>query len=295
MSLITVFTPTYNRAHLLPRLYESLKQQTSKNFVWMVVDDGSVDDTKILVNKWILENLVDIKYFYKKNGGMHTAHNLAYSAIDTELNLCIDSDDWMPNDAISKIELTWNSYKDTENIGGIVALDADENLTVLGSVLPSGVESTSFTKLYQYYKVTGDKKVILRTDILKKFPQYPEYRSEKLVPLGSLYMLISERYDFICLNEIVCCVEYQVSGSSNTIMKQYFQSPKGFAYARKIKLKYYSSYKEIIKNCLHLISIGVYLKDFKIIFKNNPYKVLTVFLFPIGIMFNAYLRHKVKI
>ena len=96
MIKLTVFTPAYNRAHTLPRTYESLVKQDCKNFIWLIVDDGSTDQTEALVRKWQTENSgFEIRYIYKPNGGMHTAHNTAYENIDTELNICIDSDDCM--------------------------------------------------------------------------------------------------------------------------------------------------------------------------------------------------------
>ncbi len=97
---LTVFTPTYNRAFCLGNLYNSLKKQTSNNFKWLIIDDGSNDNTKELVNTWMLENKIQIMYQYQENQGMHGAHNTAYSLIDTELNVCIDSDDYMPIDAV---------------------------------------------------------------------------------------------------------------------------------------------------------------------------------------------------
>lgn len=113
MTLLTVFTPTYNRAHTLLRTYQSLCQQNCKDFVWLIIDDGSMDNTRELVNKWQNEqNDFKIKYIYKENGGMHTAHNIAYENIDTELNMCIDSDDCLAENAISNILSTWDKIKD---------------------------------------------------------------------------------------------------------------------------------------------------------------------------------------
>ena len=106
--LLTVFTPAYNRAYTLPRTYESLCIQSSKNFLWLIVDDGSTDNTADLVRKWQTENNeFEIRYIYKENGGMHTAHNTAYANIDTELNVCIDSDDCMAPGAVEKILAKW--------------------------------------------------------------------------------------------------------------------------------------------------------------------------------------------
>ena len=106
MKTLTVFTPTYNRAYLLPKLYRSLCDQTNKDFIWLIIDDGSIDNTEEIISQWIFEDKIDIKYHYKDNGGMHTGHNLAYKVIETELNVCIDSDDFMPDNAVELILTT---------------------------------------------------------------------------------------------------------------------------------------------------------------------------------------------
>ena len=125
--LLTVFTPSYNRAHTLPRTYESMKNQDMKCFEWLIIDDGSTDGTKELVSKWLKEdNDFKIRYIYKKNGGMHTAYNVAYENIDTELNVCIDSDDCFAPGAARKIYNLWNEVRD-KNYSGIIGLDSDLN------------------------------------------------------------------------------------------------------------------------------------------------------------------------
>ena len=111
MATLTVFTPAYNRAHTLPRTYESLLRQDCKDFLWLIVDDGSTDNTAELVRDWqSRDSGFEIQYIYKENGGMHTAHNTAYENIDTELNTCIDSDDYMTDDAVEKIVNCWRKH-----------------------------------------------------------------------------------------------------------------------------------------------------------------------------------------
>ena len=105
MKTLTVFTPTYNRAHTLKRLYESLCTQTCDDFEWLVIDDGSTDFTKELIDGFIRQNRLPIRYIYKENGGLHTGYNTAYDNITTELNVCIDSDDFMPEDAVEILSL----------------------------------------------------------------------------------------------------------------------------------------------------------------------------------------------
>ena len=114
MPKITVFTPTYNRAYILPKCYESLNRQTCKDFEWLLIDDGSTDHTKELVAEWQeRKNGYPIRYIYKENGGLHTGYNTAIANMETELSVCIDSDDSMPDDAIERILAEWQKVKDS--------------------------------------------------------------------------------------------------------------------------------------------------------------------------------------
>lgn len=106
---LTVFTPTFNRAYTLHLCYESLKRQSCNDFLWLVVDDGSSDNTRELVESWIDEGVIQIRYYYQENLGMHGAHNAAYDIIDTELNVCIDSDDYLSDKAVEWIVSFGNS------------------------------------------------------------------------------------------------------------------------------------------------------------------------------------------
>ena len=144
MSRITVFTPTYNRAYCLHKCYESLKRQTCKEFDWLIIDDGSSDGTDQLVQGWKAENNdFEIRYVYKENGGMHTAHNTAYEHIDTELNTCIDSDDKLAPGAVEHILAKWEQVKGC-GYAGIIALDSDFDGNVIGKGFP-GTTSTART------------------------------------------------------------------------------------------------------------------------------------------------------
>ncbi|MCG2431688.1 glycosyltransferase family 2 protein [Aequorivita xiaoshiensis] len=291
MKTLTVFTPTYNRAHLLSRLYKSLCNQTNKDFVWLVIDDGSIDNTSKIVSEWLLEGKIEIEYRYKENGGMHTGHNLAYKLIKTELNVCIDSDDYMPDKAVEKILDKWNACK-IKKIAGIVGLDATEDGEIIGSKLPE-IAKGNFIDIYEKYKCSGDKKVVLKSDIVKQFPPYPEYKNEKLVPLGCLYNLIGSKYDFIYENEVYCIVEYQDEGSSHSIFKQYKQSPRGFAYARKLNNKFSKSVSIRLKNAIHIGSSAIFSKDLRILSEKNR-TFLNVMVFPLSIILNIYVRYKIS-
>ncbi len=293
MKTITVFTPTYNRAYLLPRLYQSLCNQSAKDFVWMIIDDGSTDDTKALVEIWIKEDKIEIQYHYKQNGGMHTGHNLAYSIIKTELNVCIDSDDYMPTDAVEKIVSIWNKTSHGSQLAGIIGLDAKENGDVIGTTMPTGITEGNLFDLYHKYKVWGDKKLVLKTEVVRQYPQYPEYEGEKLVPLGSLYLMIDQDYKMLYSDEVLCVVEYQPEGSSNSIFRQYKQSPRGFAYTKKLQKKYNNSFIDNLKNSAQIASFSLFAKDFSLL-NDGPKVYQNYLMFPLGLLLNAFIRFKIK-
>ena len=218
--LLTVFTPAFNRAHTLRRTYESLKSQDCKDFIWLVVDDGSTDNTGELVNEWInTEREFEIRYVYKENGGMHSAHNTAYQNIDTELNVCIDSDDEMSEGGVRKILQKWGEIRG-QYYAGIIALDRDMNTgKVIGKGFPEELKETTVSGYYAAGG-SGDKKLIYRTDIINRYPEYPIFEGEKYFSLAYKYRLIDQDYKMAVLNEVVCDVEYQVDGSSNTMVHQ---------------------------------------------------------------------------
>lgn len=246
MPILTIFTPAYNRANTISRTYKSLLRQDCKNFIWLVVDDGSTDNTAELIKKWqSMDNGFEIKYIYKENGGMHTAHNTAYQNIDTELNTCIDSDDSLSAGAVRKILDKWSIVKDL-GYAGIIALDADMNTgEVIGDSFPDEMSETTLVGFYASGR-TGDKKLIYRTDIINKYPPYPEFKDEKYVSLAYKYRLVDQDYKLAVLNEVVCDVEYQADGSSNSMYKQYLRNPKGFAFWRKVCMQYPESRKRTI-------------------------------------------------
>ena len=130
--MITILTPAYNRAKTLNRLYNSLLEQTNKNFKWVIVDDGSVDETKDVVDKILQQQKLDVKYYYKANGGKHTALNYGLNEIETELTYVVDSDDYLPKDAVETITTDYEEIKDNKELAGLAYLKADINLNVVG-------------------------------------------------------------------------------------------------------------------------------------------------------------------
>lgn len=289
MKTLTIFTPTFNRADLLPRLYESLCNQSDKDFCWLIIDDGSKDNTLEIVKFWINENKIQIQYIYQENQGMHGAHNTAYKNIKTELNTCIDSDDFMPNNAVELILNKWNNI-DKAKFAGIIGLDADLDLNLIGTNFKT--ESTTVENFYNS-DGTGDKKLVYRTEIINKFPEYPLFENEKYVGLGTKYLQIDKDFKLATLNETLVIVDYQITGSSNTMFSQYLKNPKGFSYNRIISMQLSSSLKRKFIEAIHYTSTSIILKDAKFL-KKSPEKTLTLLAIPFGIVLYFYILYKAK-
>lgn len=290
--LLTVFTPTYNRAHLLHKCYESLKRQTSKNFIWLVIDDGSTDNVKQLIEKWKEEADFEIRYIFKTNGGMHSAHNTAYANIDTELNVCIDSDDYMTDDAVEKITVAWRERK-SENIAGLAGLDLYTSGELIGTRFPKDLNEATLFDIYHKYGVTGDKKLVYRTELTKAFP-YPEYEGEKYVGLNYKCHKIDERYKLALINEPLCIVEYMADGSTNNMLKQYRRNPKGWCFYRIENMKIpNTSLGFKFKECVHYISSSMICKNKRFI-KKTPCKVLTVAAIPLGLALYGFVMYNTR-
>lgn len=289
MKTLTIFTPAFNRAHLLPRLYESLCNQTCQDFDWLVVDDGSSDDTKSLVAGWITENRIPITYIYQENQGMHGAHNTAYRVIKATLNTCIDSDDYMPLNGVALILSKWETI-DQKKYAGIIGLDALESGAILGSKF-----TTDYTTLEDFYLSggTGDKKLVYRTDVITKYPEYPIFEGERYVGLGTKYLFVDKDYEMATLNEVLVIVDYQPTGSSNTMFYQYMKYPKGFIYNRITTMRYSKSTKRKFIEAIHYISSCIILKRSNFL-KDSPEKLLTLLAVPFGIALYLLIRFKTR-
>lgn len=286
--ILTIFTPTYNRAFCLHLCYESLKHQTDRNFKWLIVDDGSTDNTRDLVESWIDEDIISIKYINQQNQGMHGAHNTAYENCDTLLNVCIDSDDYMTDNAVEKIVSFWKEYGE-EKYSGIIAINITKEGNIIGTSLPLNKKDTTL-KGYYFNGGKGDKKLIYRTDIMKKYPSYPVLKEEKYFGLDYKYILADQEYTLLILNEAVCVVEYMQDGSSMNIINQFKKNPKGFATYRRLIMNYSPTYKRKFIENIHYVSSSIIAKNLKFL-KESPCKLTTFLAIPFGTLLYLYIMN----
>jgi glycosyltransferase involved in cell wall biosynthesis len=292
MPLLTIFTPTYNRGFTLHLCYESLKRQTCKEFIWLIIDDGSTDHTKELIESWIKEDLVPIRYHYQKNQGMHGAHNTAYSLIDTELNVCIDSDDYMADQAVEHIVSFWREFG-SDQITGLVGLDATFHGQIIGTRLPDYLKHSTLSDLYRKHKVTGDKKLVYRSDLTRKIPPYPIFEGEKYCPLAYKYILIDQEGPLLLMNHILCHVEYLEDGSSMNMINQYKKNPRGFSIYRITTMLYSNSFKERFRASIHYVSSNLIIRNYTFLVE-SPNKLTTLMATPFGIALFLYIQNTKK-
>ena len=284
MPLITVFTPTYNRAYCLHKGYEALLRQTSKDFQWLIIDDN----TRQLVEKWQqADNGFEIRYYYKDNGGLYTGYNKAIEKADTELCVCVDSDDYLTDDAIETVSNYWKQHR-KEAYAGVVALDCFEDGTIIGDRLPENKVNLIKLMLGEYHIKNGDRKNFVRTDLYKKYAPMKEFPGEKDFNPHFLHLKISQEHDFLVLNKPVCVVEYQPDGMTNTVLKQYLRSPNSYREMRLFDLSLKNtSLKFRFKKQIHYVSSS--LLAHKPCLGNSPDKMLTLTAFPMGVLFTIYL------
>jgi hypothetical protein len=218
---------------------------------------------------------------------MHGAHNTAYELIDTELNVCIDSDDYMACDAVEKIVSFWRRHGSRE-YAGIIGLDATPDGTVLGTRLPEHVSAAKLTDLHGRYKVKGDKKLVYRTELTRSCPPYPIAPGEKYCPLSYKYVLIDQMHPLLLMNEVLCHVEYLADGSSMNMIHQYRRNPRGFSAFRKVAMQYAPTYKDKLRESMHYVSSSLISGNRKFV-SESPCKWTTLLAVPCGYLLYRYI------
>lgn len=258
MNRITIFTPTYNRAHTLERLYNSIKNQEYKNFEWIIVDDGSKDNTKELVQSFIDEKKVDIKYFFQENSGKHIAINKGAEEASGNLFFIVDSDDCITSNALTEID-KWEATLNEENFIGIGGLRIFTDNKINGTTFENANGYLDCTSLERRKNgITGDKAEVVYTEILKKY-KFPKIDGEKFMPEAYVWNKIShDGFKFRWVNEPFIIGEYLEDGLTKNIKGNLMKSAKSQLLFLKDyiefeddfirKIAHYSSYVGIAKS-----------------------------------------------
>lgn len=258
--MITIFTPTYNRAYRLPNLYKSLQAQTCKDFEWLVVDDGSTDNTSELFEKWQTEdNSFPIRYFKQPNGGKHRAINRGVKEAKGEYFFIVDSDDVLTNDAVEQITRLVPEANANPEICGMCfrCKNIKTNKIIIGSPFPNdGMLASSLEWVYKY-KIDGDKSEVVNTAILRRYP-FPEFEGENFVPEALIWNRIADSYRMICKNEGIYLCEYLPDGLSMGFNSNLRRNPNGFGLFYCETMKRGISFKVTLKNLLRTVQCWLY-------------------------------------
>lgn len=293
--LLTIFTPTYNRKNCIEHCYRSLQRQSSFNFEWLIIDDGSTDNTEMLIREWQREERrFPIRYVYKQNGGLHTGYNLGIQEANTELFMCIDSDDWLPDDAVERIEKIWSSIS-SDSYVGIMGMDYYENGKPVGGFFPESIHEMYLYEKLTKYRITGDKKMIHKTELLKKVAPMPVFPGEKDFNPSYLMYQLDQFGKLYVTNDCFCIVDYQPDGMSSNMYKQYRFSPLSYLETRKLYLSFpEQSFAFRFKQYIHYTSSCLLAKCVSKGMKEAPDKALAVLAFPPGVLLTCLVLWKTR-
>jgi glycosyltransferase involved in cell wall biosynthesis len=223
----TVFTPSFNRRHTLKRVYDGLRQQTFVDFEWVIVDDGSSDNTREIVTQWIKEpNPFRIEYIYKANGGKNSAHTMAVAKARGFGLVTIDSDDWLLPTALDTLKREWDGVVDKDATVGVCGLFQYTDGQIVGDPFPSARMLTTAIDLRHNLRNRGDKIGFNRLDVLRAFP-FPQV-AERYTPESVIWNRISQRYKTLFINERVGVKEYQAGGITDLAYVNSRRYPKGY-------------------------------------------------------------------
>lgn len=277
MNLITVFTPSYNRKKELESLYKSLLKQNYKDFEWLIVDDGSTDNTKQYIKRLIKENKININYVYKENGGKQSAYNIGLDNTKGDIFLCIDSDDILQENALENIIKDFKPIEADEKVGGVIYIQSyiNNQNKIIGSKFPKDNAIENYFDIYHKLRVTGDKLIVLKTPVARKF-YFPIIEGEKFVPEALIFNRISLKYKFKCRNFIAASKEYLEDGYSN----KYFELVKKNPLGNMLYFKELYNLDKSLYNIYGYILFGLYGKvKIKNIIKEHQSKLLVILMF----------------
>lgn len=291
---LTILTPTYNRAELLESLYESLCNQTCKNFQWLVIDDGSTDSTGKVLKKFISQNRIEIDYKVKNNGGKHTALNYSHKYISGEYIVIVDSDDTLTANAVELILNKWEKYSCNRNIAGITfqkgwkASNEPFDPNIKGEYISDFATETN-------KGMHGDHCETIRTDLFIKF-LFPEYQDERFIAEGAMWYSITKGYKVVYCDEIIYLAEYLENGLTRTGRLLHIKNPKGCMWHASVFLNSDFSLKTRIKNALLYICYAIFQKKDKrsVIDNLNEGKRIVCITWPGGWLLHKYWKLKFK-
>ena len=273
--LLTIMT------HTLPICYKSLCNQTDMRFIWMIIDDGSKDNTESMVSKWIAEEKIKIIYLKKENGGKASALNLGIDNLTTPYAACLDSDDTFYPNAVKKSIMELGNIVDDKQCCGVLALRNSPDGKVMGGrSIPKEMKKVTGADVMLKLNLSTEYICFYKTDILKHY-RFPIFEGEKFVSPAWMMYTITQKYYYKTSWEKYCCCEYMSDGLTKNKKEVIKKNPKGYTCVKRQSFIYSKNLRKVIKNGI-MYNYGCILSRDKDWFKKSPKKIWTIILRPIG-------------
>ncbi|UOY92705.1 glycosyltransferase family 2 protein [Ectobacillus sp. JY-23] len=268
---ITVFTPTYNRGYIIENLYKSLQKQTFRDFEWLVIDDGSIDNTEELFKEWKNEkNFFKIRYYKVENGGKHRAINKAIDLANGDVFFIVDSDDYLIPTALEKVASWFRTIENQVGFCGVSGNRGRTEIDVIGTTFKGDyIDATSLER--NQFHITGDKAEVFYTHVLKKY-KFPEYEGERFISEATVWEKMAyEGYKIRWFNETIYICNYLEDGLTQNMIQTFAKSPRGTALYMKQQIKfhncglkgkmaYYNLYYSFVKSQLNLKEAAAHME-----------------------------------
>lgn len=285
--MVTIFTPTYNRATTINRTYESLIKQTCKDFEWLIVDDGSTDNTESLIQSWISESIIEIRYLKQSNSGKYRAYNNGLRNAKGDFFICVDSDDWLPVNAVDNILAHSTRLHNDDSLAGFVALKGDKNNNLIGAPFKH-INITRSLYSLELNGEGGERTIVFKTEIARQF-LFPEETDEKFLGESVIYDRYHGKYEFLVTNDVLTICEYQSDGLSSNPKNLMLQNPAGY------KL-YFAQRIDMATNIYSMLSYTLRYHAFRLLYKgqeynyNGRYSFIVSVLAPLGFVVKCFYR-----
>lgn len=291
--MITILTATYNREKLLPDLYHSLLRQTSKDFMWVIIDDGSSDGTKTLVQSWAesSQTFFKIKYIYQENGGRNRAINTGIKYVETEFTCLVDSDDYLTDDAIKFFSAKTSEISKQNNIAGIAGLKGTSTNKALNTINYSKITATNLER--PKYGLEKDCCEVYKTEILKKHP-FSVWPGEKFTPEAVVWNEIAlEDCSLVWYNKVVCIIRYLEDGLTKGSWNLIKKNPMGYAMLFNHQLLYTNGIRNRTNLVLQFLASCFRAGEYRYILKCNAF-LLAITLLPLGWILAIRRKQQIK-
>ncbi|MCR5736896.1 MAG: glycosyltransferase family 2 protein [Eubacterium sp.] len=294
---LSIITPTFNRGELLKKCYESLRAQTSLNFEWIIIDDGSSDNTEEIVSQFMAENNgFSIQFQKKENGGKHTALNESHKYITGDYVLILDSDDYLTEDAVSSVLSCWEKYKDSKHIGMIIFLKGFDCDTPV-AYAKDEEKTVDILRYKRICKYGSDCCEVIRSELFLKYP-FPVYDNEIFMPETVLWYRVGLECQCIYINKVVYICEYLEGGLTKSGRKLRILNPRGGMLNSELGMDRKNYMTLRLKNGLLFVCYGFFsdLSPKEIIEQSDRYRWIKIIcLFPGNIMFRWWKRKYLKV